>query len=71
LLGGKHFEPKEDNPMLGWRGASRYYDPTYKGGFALECEAMKRVREVFGLTNLRLMIPMLRTVEEAKRVLKR
>lgn len=55
--------------MLGWRGASRYYDPTYKEGFALECEAMKRVREVFGLTNLRLMIPMLRTVDEAKRVL--
>jgi len=55
--------------MLGWRGASRYYDPTYREGFALECEAMKIVREVFGLTNLRVMIPMLRTVEEAKRVL--
>mmetsp|Transcript_17203 Transcript_17203/g.26883 ORF Transcript_17203/g.26883 Transcript_17203/m.26883 type:complete len:295 (+) Transcript_17203:1550-2434(+) len=69
LVGGNDFEPKEENPMLGWRGASRYYDPCYKEGFALECEAVKKVREDFGLTNLEVMIPFVRTVGEAKRVL--
>lgn len=69
LIGGKYFEPKEENPMLGWRGASRYYKPGYKEGFALECKAIKRVRDEFGLTNLKVMIPMCRTVEEGKKVL--
>ncbi len=68
LIGGKEFEPKEDNPMIGWRGASRYYDKDYKKGFALECAAMKRVREDMGLTNVKLMIPFCRTVEEGKAV---
>lgn len=70
LIGGKYFEPKEENPMLGWRGASRYYSPGYKDGFALECKAIKKVREEFGLVNLKVMIPMCRTVEEGKKVLK-
>ncbi len=69
LIGGKLFEPKEANPMLGWRGASRYYDPAYRPAFALECEALRRVRETFGLTNVVVMIPFCRTVEEAKQVL--
>ena len=69
LLGGRQFEPKEENPMIGWRGASRYYDPRYCEGFALECEAMKRVRNEMGLTNMILMIPFCRTPEEGKRVL--
>jgi pyruvate,water dikinase len=69
LLGGERFEPKEENPMLGFRGASRYYDPRYKEGFLLECRAMKLVREEKGLTNVKLMIPFCRTVDEAKRVL--
>jgi pyruvate,water dikinase len=69
LVGGAGFEPSEENPMLGWRGASRYYHPDYKEGFLLECAAVKRVREVFGLTNLKLMIPFCRTPEEGKRVL--
>lgn len=69
LIGGRYFEPKEENPMIGWRGASRYYSPEYKDGFALECEAIKKVREVFGLTNLKVMIPVCRTVEEGKKVL--
>jgi pyruvate,water dikinase len=69
LLGGRQFEPKEENPMLGWRGASRYYDPRYREGFALECQAMKRVREEMGLTNMILMVPFCRTPEEGKRVL--
>jgi len=69
LLGGAPFEPTEDNPMLGWRGASRYYDPSpYAPAFALECAAVKRVREEMGLTNLKVMIPFCRTVEEGKRV---
>ena len=59
LIGGKYFEPKEENPMLGWRGASRYYSPGYKEGFALECAAIKKVREEFGLVNLKVMIPCL------------
>ena len=69
LLGGATFEPTEENPMLGWRGASRYYHPKYKEGFLLECAAVTRVREVFGLTNLKLMIPFCRTPEEGERVL--
>ena len=69
LLGGESFEPKEENPMIGFRGASRYYDPRYRDGFDLECRAMKRVREEMGLTNVKLMIPFCRTVEEGQRVL--
>ena len=70
LLGGRAFEPSEQNPMIGFRGASRYAHPAYADGFALECAAMCRVREVMGLTNVKLMIPFCRRVEEAERVLK-
>jgi pyruvate,water dikinase len=69
LLGGAQFEPVEENPMLGFRGASRYYDPRYREGFLLECRAMKKVREDMGLTNVKLMVPFCRTVEEGKKVL--
>jgi pyruvate,water dikinase len=69
LLGGEPFEPKEENPMIGFRGASRYYDPRYREGFLLECRAMKLVREQMGLTNVKLMVPFCRTVEEGRRVL--
>jgi len=69
LLGGQYFEPNEANPMLGFRGASRYTHPAYAEGFALECAAMKRVREDMGLTNVILMIPFCRRVEEGERVL--
>lgn len=69
LIGGKPYEPHEENPMIGFRGASRYYDPRYQRGFALECQAMKKVRDEMGLTNLKLMIPFCRTVAEGKRVL--
>lgn len=69
LLGGKQFEPVEENPMLGFRGASRYYNPLYKEGFKLECEAMKYVRDEMGLTNVKLMIPFCRTVDEGKKVI--
>lgn len=69
LLGGKYFEPEEANPMLGFRGAVRYYDERYREGFALECRAMKRVRDEMGLVNLIIMIPFCRRVEEAKRVI--
>ena len=69
LIGGQGFEPHEENPMLGFRGASRYYNERYSKGFALECRAMLQVREKMGLTNLKLMIPFCRTVEEGKRVL--
>lgn len=68
LLGGAQFEPKEENPMIGFRGASRYYNERYREGFRLECEAMKLVRNDMGLTNVKLMIPFCRTVGEAKRV---
>jgi pyruvate,water dikinase len=68
LLGGKGFEPDEENPMLGFRGASRYYNPRYSEGFRLECLAMKKVRDNMGLTNVKLMIPFCRTVDEGKRV---
>jgi len=70
LIGGKLFEPKESNPMIGWRGASRYYDPKYKEAFLLECEAFRKVREDMGLKNLVMMIPFCRTPEEGKAVLK-
>ncbi len=69
LLGGRWFEPLEANPMLGFRGASRYAHPAYAEGFALECAAMKRVRDDMGLTNVKLMIPFCRRVEEGERVL--
>jgi pyruvate, water dikinase len=69
LIGGSDFEPVEDNPMIGFRGASRYTHPAYKKGFALECAAMKRVRDEMGLRNVILMIPFCRRVEEGKRVL--
>jgi pyruvate,water dikinase len=69
LIGGKRYEPNEENPMLGFRGASRYYNPRYQPGFRLECLAMKKVREEMGLTNLKVMVPFCRTVEEGRRVL--
>lgn len=69
LLGGKSFEPEEENPMIGFRGASRYTHPAYADGFALECLAMKRVREEMGLSNVKLMIPFCRRIAEAKAVL--
>ena len=69
LLGGRQFEPIEENPMLGWRGASRYYDDRYRAGFALECQAMKKVRDIMGLTNVILMVPFCRTPEEGRRVI--
>ncbi|MDR4467596.1 MAG: phosphoenolpyruvate synthase [Nitrospira sp.] len=69
LIGGRRYEPQEENPMLGFRGASRYYDPRYREGFALECRAMKQVRDVMGLMNVKLMVPFCRTVEEGRLVL--
>ena len=69
LLGGAAFEPKEENPMLGFRGASRYYDDRYRAGFALECRAMRKVREEMGLENVKLMVPFCRTVDEGRRVI--
>ncbi|KAB2841614.1 phosphoenolpyruvate synthase, partial [bacterium] len=69
LIGGREFEPAEENPMLGFRGASRYYHERYREAFALECAALKRVREAMGLRNLKVMIPFCRTVEEARKVL--
>ena len=69
LIGGKQFEPHEENPMLGFRGASRYYDPRYSEGFALECKAMKKVREEMGLKSVKLMIPFCRTLEEGRKVI--
>ncbi|MBS4730674.1 phosphoenolpyruvate synthase [Mycobacterium sp. SM1] len=71
LIGGADFEPHEDNPMLGFRGASRYAHPAYAEGFALECQAMKRVREEMGLTNVMLMLPFVRRIAEAEQVLAR
>ena len=68
LLGGHHFEPEEENPMIGWRGASRYYSPAYKPAFQLECKAIKKVREEMGLDNLVVMIPFCRTVDELVKV---
>ena len=69
LVGGKAYEPVEENPMIGFRGASRYYDPRYAAGFALECRAVRKVREEMGLKNLKVMIPFCRTVEEGRLVL--
>ena len=69
LLGGVAFEPKEENPMLGFRGAARYAHPAYAPGFALECAALRRVRREMGLTNLRVMVPFCRRVDEARRVI--
>lgn len=69
LLGGQYFEPKEENPMIGWRGASRYYSPDFKPAFGLECKAILRVRNKMGLTNVKVMVPFCRTPEEGKKVL--
>lgn len=69
LLGGSYFEMEENNPMIGFRGASRYFDERYREGYALECRAMKKVRDEMGLTNLILMIPFCRTIEEARKVI--
>lgn len=69
LIGGKKYEPTEENPMLGFRGASRYYDDRYRDAFALECRAMKKVRDEMGLRNVKLMVPFCRTVEEGQRVI--
>jgi pyruvate, water dikinase len=69
LIGGKYFEPHEENPMIGWRGASRYYSEKYKKAFALECKALRKVREFMGLSNVKVMIPFCRTIEEGKKVI--
>ncbi len=69
LIGGHLYEPKEENPMIGFRGASRYYHPHYRDAFGLECQAMRKIRETMGLKNMKLMIPFCRTVEEGKKVL--
>jgi pyruvate, water dikinase len=69
LLGGRQFEPEEENPMLGWRGASRYYDPKYREAYGLECQALKRVRDEMGLINVIPMIPFCRTPDEGRKVL--
>ena len=69
LIGGQQFEPDERNPMIGWRGASRYYDESYHQAFELECRALRKVRDEFGLTNVKAMIPFCRTLEEAHKVL--
>lgn len=69
LPGGQEFEPKEANPMIGWRGASRYYDPKYKKAFVLECQALKKAREEFGLKNIWAMVPFCRTIEEGQKTL--
>ncbi len=68
LIGGRRYEPAEENPMLGFRGASRYYDPRYRAGFKLECRALRRVREDMGLSNVKIMIPFCRTVKEGRLV---
>ncbi|MEW6306058.1 MAG: phosphoenolpyruvate synthase, partial [Verrucomicrobiota bacterium] len=68
LIGGRPYEPGEENPMIGFRGASRYYNPRYQAGFALECRAVRKVRDEMGLTNLKVMIPFCRTVDEGRRV---
>ncbi|HEX6764925.1 MAG TPA: putative PEP-binding protein, partial [Polyangiaceae bacterium] len=70
LVGGSQFEPTEDNPMIGFRGASRYYDERYREGFALECRAIQRVRDTMGLENVKVMIPFCRTLDEGRRVLR-
>ena len=70
LIGGYLYEPEESNPMIGWRGASRYYDDKYKPAFGLECRAIKKVREEMGLTNVKVMVPFCRTPEEGREVIK-
>ena len=70
LIGGPNFEPQEENPMIGWRGASRYYSDKYKEAFALECKALAKVRDKMGLTNIKVMVPFCRTVDEGKKVIK-
>lgn len=69
LLGGSFFEPSEENPMIGFRGASRYYHENYKDGFALECEAIQVLRDEMGMTNIKIMIPFCRSLKEAEKVL--
>jgi len=69
LIGGKQFEPKENNPMIGWRGASRYYSDAYREAFELECRAIKKVRDEMGITNIKAMVPFCRDIQEAKNVL--
>ncbi len=69
LIGGKEFEPVEPNPMIGWRGASRYYSKEYQDAFVLECKALQKVRRIFGLTNVKVMVPFCRTVEEGNQVI--
>ncbi len=69
LIGGYRYEPEESNPMIGWRGASRYYDDKFKPAFGLECEAIKKVRDVMGLTNVKVMVPFCRTPEEGRKVM--
>ncbi|MEK7224784.1 MAG: putative PEP-binding protein, partial [Bacteroidota bacterium] len=69
LIGGKDFEPQEENPMIGFRGASRYYNDLYREGFRLECEAIRMVRDEMGLTNVKVMIPFCRTLEEGHKVI--
>ncbi|NDY42221.1 phosphoenolpyruvate synthase [Dissulfurirhabdus thermomarina] len=69
LIGGALYEPEEHNPMIGWRGASRYYAPAFEPAFALECQALRKVRDEMGLTNVKVMIPFCRTVEEGKKVI--
>src|SRR5437762_8913616 len=69
LIGGSYFEPKEENPMIGFRGASRYFHERYQEAFALECKAMKKIRDDMGLSNVILMIPFVRTIGEAKAVI--
>ena len=69
LLGGSKYEPHEENPMIGFRGASRYVDPSFKAAFALECQAVKKVRETMGLDNVWVMIPFVRTLEEGRKVI--
>ena len=69
LIGGRQFEPEENNPMIGWRGASRYYSPEYRPAFELECQAFKKVRDEMGITNVKAMIPFCRNLDEARKVL--
>ncbi len=70
LIGGTAYEPVESNPMIGWRGASRYYEPSFLPAFKLECQALKKVRDEMGLTNVKIMVPFCRTIEEGKEVLR-
>jgi pyruvate,water dikinase len=69
LIGGKEFEPVESNPMIGWRGASRYYDKNYQAAFVLECQALAKAREAMGLKNIKVMVPFCRTIKEGKKVI--